>query len=785
MTHYISTGEYQWHFEMSDEIANRIVQQYGLMASFDARIRQIEGRSTDGNREKIDRLWHELTFGKSGSDLEGSVASDFQLLKNQASLDCGLGLNQADYLLLREGGFLDQSDCADRQIRKWRAAEDCSRTSQALSSVQQSPHQSESPKFPPTVSVQQPEPPGERHPPHKRADNPRLLLVQKKLNFVDLTDSKPDQQFPQTSSNSEEERASAQHRQGAITFGKEPPQQEHTASKAAFNKSTPPMLAKHPEKDFGDKTTHFNSEAPQDRDTPKSYLRLNRQFDSVPPALHQASFVRKNPTDPRSKWFESRQLLQPEQVQEFELEEEAPALPETLPRAQPFVTQSQALGKTGEIPAMGSFERLEIRDLKAESGSQAPPGTAAATQDEAHGRVSSAQTIALLFEGALLAGRSSCDSDLSSAARSCHQVSPFIIEQRLSCVDYPDPRIMLFDQPDAPRYAARSSNPGPADQQTPQSSRQSDGLNLLLPTSSERAGGPEHRPQTILQSPAEQLQGTRIFPSQTFPPTAPQQPQATREAQQASDLSMPSETGVVAATHVQAQQAGSAGPGDRRGQEARLSYGTVKIAALFDSKSKCFTEKSPDQQRGSLASDLKAGMIQSEAASGLKSNASPARFLLQTPPNAVLLHSHVVGRPESALKESLLLTGSQQKNGIDIPCVSGGHLHYSSLAHPKKNSLKSFDQPVPSSELLRLPPVEDTPLRTDPCHENESGFKNKPRELQVASEAHPTPCLSSDSNRTPIRVTPSSIKLEREPPAENQTLSRPALSGFDANASPK
>ncbi len=749
---------------MSEEIANGIIKKYCLMASFDHRIRQIDGRSIDGSREKIDRLWSEFSFGKSGSELEEPLASDFQLLKNQASLDCGLGLNQADYLLLKEGGLLDERDFTERQMRKFAAADDHSRGSMRMgfNSSQQSPNETGSPKFHHASPPNQQESTGEQRTQDlKQPDNPRLLLVQKKLNFVDLTDSKPEQPLTHTSHNSEEERIYAQQRQGVVTFGKESLLGDQTTSKDALTKSTPPLLAKQQKKDFAEQTTNFKSDFQQDRDTPKSYLRTQRQFDTIPPALEQANFVRKNPRDPRSKWFESNQFLQPEQVQEFEVEEENKT--EGKPDSDAFVTQSQAFGKAPEIPAMGSFEQLDIRDLKNQSALHAKTGLELAEQKEAGNCPSSAKTITLLFDGLLIPDRQSHSPDSSSAARTCQQFSPLIIEQRLSCMDYPGNTITPYKEEESSIDVKTDhiTYQGSMKGLESQSSKQSDGLNCMLPTSEEKKRVLNNFQYRNQQPIADYLQGTRIFPSQIFPANPLQQMPIIPETQQASDLSLPSKPELVAVEAVPVQNPAAA---DSHLQDKQMTNSNVQMVALFDSKSQCFVERSPSKSRGSLASELKAGRILSQA-NDLKSNASPVKYL-RTQPNDALLQSDVIDGAQAALKESHVLTKSQVNYGIDIPCAPHGHLHYSSLSQPKKTSPKLFNHPkdfASKDPILNRPPI-DSPFPMEPCDESESSSK------KITQDHHPNytknskpHCSSSDSNRTPIEVRVSTIKLDHIP----------------------
>lgn len=750
---------------MSEDIASRIVHKYSLLASFDARISQVQARSIDGSREKIDQLWAELSFGRTRTDLQPSLALDFDLLKAQATQDCGLGLNQADYLLLKEGGLLDLPDCVDRRLAKWAAAEARSRASPA-----------ESPKFRDSACTPRPDWVGEQcaREPAPQPDLARLLQVQKKLNFAGLADSKPEQPLTHTSNDSEEERLYAQLRPGAVTFGKEALLADLATAKPDIAKSTPPMLAKLRDP-AGEQTTAFKSDLQSDRETPKSYLRVVRQPDSVPPALQQASFVRKNPRDPKSSWFESNQFLRPEQVQEFELDEDTHARTEAQPQSQAVVSNSQVLAKASEVPAMGSFERLDIRDLKPNSPARPDP-----TEEPAGSRPPSAQTLALLFDGLLLTDRPAPENESSCSARSCQQFSPLVVEQRLSRTDYPAARGAAFDEDSLQVLTDRISLPVSTKDLVSQSSKHSDGLDCLLPTSTERKRADLICQHSTPPAPTEALDGTRIFPSQTFPTTAvqPQLP-TIFENQFASDLSTHSKHGKPAEVPAEGRKPAAVEQPPRR--ESQHVCGGEQLAGLFDSKSEWCFSKSPRQPRCSLASELKAARIHSEVNSGLKSNASPARFLVQTPPNAALLQSDVVGAPEAALKESLLLTMSQQKFGVEIPCTAGGHLHYSSLTQPKRNAPEQPGLACAKREC-REPLLADSPVPAGPSLEPasnprllviEAAFENR-LDAKLAEER---PSASSESSRPPIRVTRSSIKLDSE--AGPQARPKPTLSEFD------
>ena len=79
---------------------------------------------------------------------------------------------------------------------------------------------------------------------------------------------------------------------------------------------------------------------------------LRRQDCGEPPAPQTACFERKGPGNPRACWFESRQFLLPEQVQEFELEKEPLDVQDGAPAQRlALVEQSLAQGRPSEVPA--------------------------------------------------------------------------------------------------------------------------------------------------------------------------------------------------------------------------------------------------------------------------------------------------------------------------------------------------------------------------------------------------------------------------------------------------
>lgn len=97
-------------------IVEEMLHKNQIFSTIGKRINEVKENHTDKREEKIQGIWKDFQKGKQACDLTGESKTNFDLIKAEAEINCGLGLNIVDYMLVKNNGFMNHADyCLEKE----------------------------------------------------------------------------------------------------------------------------------------------------------------------------------------------------------------------------------------------------------------------------------------------------------------------------------------------------------------------------------------------------------------------------------------------------------------------------------------------------------------------------------------------------------------------------------------------------------------------------------------------------------------------------------------------
>ncbi len=95
------------HSTSSEEYSRQAMERHRILSTIQDGIDRVYEHQGHPREATIEKLWKDFGEGRYANAIDYKNKIEYDMLKNKASLDCGLGLNAVDYLLIKEGGLME------------------------------------------------------------------------------------------------------------------------------------------------------------------------------------------------------------------------------------------------------------------------------------------------------------------------------------------------------------------------------------------------------------------------------------------------------------------------------------------------------------------------------------------------------------------------------------------------------------------------------------------------------------------------------------------------------